>query len=394
MTLHKSVFQVDVLSVSFIFNFSFFMFHTQRKDLQRQANTTMEEKSPGITLEMIHAEANQLLGRLEWKSGSPEMHSTGLLKHNTANNWIEQARKRPKPRMLFDEFWFEGELCILYADTNLGKSILAMQIGDSISKGECIKGFRLEANKQKILYFDFEMSDKQFENRYSIDYEQHYTFDDNFGRVEIDPDSMVPDNQSFEDFLNDSVEKLVIETGARILIIDNLTYLKNETEKAGNALPLMKHLKALKSKYNLSILALAHTPKRDLSKPISPNDLQGSKALMSFTDSSFTIGESQRDKNIRYIKQMKVRQNEFIYDANNVAVFLMHKPANFLHFELIDFGSEKEHLREPSEKDREQKIADIQDLRRQGLSNVQIAKRMGVTEGTIRKLIKKDIAPT
>ena len=56
------------------------------------------------------------------------------------------------------------------------------------------------------------------------------------------------------------------------MIIDNLTYLKNETEKAKDALPLMKHLKALKRKYGLSILALAHTPKRDATKQLSRND--------------------------------------------------------------------------------------------------------------------------
>src|SRR5690606_25243133 len=116
-----------------------------------------------------------------------------------------------------------------------------------------------EAEQQPILYFDFELSDKQFENRYSVNFEQHYSFDSNFLRVEINPDSEIPDNESFENFLNHSLERSITETGSKILIIDNLTYLKNETEKAKDALPLMKHLKALKSKYGLSILALAHT---------------------------------------------------------------------------------------------------------------------------------------
>ena len=98
----------------------------------------------------------------------------GLFKVKTANKWIESAKKRPIPKMLFGKLWFENELCILFADTNLGKSILAVQIGNSISKGKQIKGFDLEANKQQILYFDFELSDKQFENRYSINYKKHY----------------------------------------------------------------------------------------------------------------------------------------------------------------------------------------------------------------------------
>ena len=73
---------------------------------------------------------------------------------------------------------------------------------------------------------------------------------------------------TFEEFLNESIEQSIILHDAKVLIIDNLTYLKTETEKAKDALPLMKELKALKNKYGLSILALAHTPKRDLSKPI------------------------------------------------------------------------------------------------------------------------------
>jgi archaellum biogenesis ATPase FlaH len=275
--------------------------------------------------------------------------SKGLFIVKTASRWIEQAKTRPIPKMLFGEFWFEGELCILFADTNLGKSILAVQIGNSISRGEQIHGFKLETEKQPILYFDFELSDKQFENRYSLNFEQHYNFDNNFLRVEINSDASVTDAKSFEDYLNHSLERSITETGAKVLIIDNLTYLKNETEKAKDALPLMKHLKALKNKYGLSILALAHTPKRDLSKPITRNDLQGSKMLINFCDSSFSIGESNTDKSLRYIKQIKQRNTEQIYDAENVCVCKIDKPHNFLLFEFVDFGTEREHLKQISE---------------------------------------------
>jgi RecA-family ATPase len=70
----------------------------------------------------------------------------------------------------------------------------------------------------------------------------------------------------FETYLNQSLEHTVSDTDTKILIIDNLSYLRSGTETAKDALPLMKHLKALKTKYNLSILVLAHTPKRDNKK--------------------------------------------------------------------------------------------------------------------------------
>ena len=333
------------------------------------------EKS-GIGVEDFITEAELLI-----KQGNEAGESKGLFLVRTANRWIEQAKARPIPQKLFGEFWFEGELCILFADTNLGKSILAVQMGNSISEGKPIQSFWLEAEKQKILYFDFELSDKQFEARYSINFEQHYTFDSNFLRAEMNPeksDYKEHGFETFEKFLYDSLERSIIETEAKILIIDNITYLKNETEKAKDALPLMKHLKALKNKYGLSILALAHTPKRDLSKPITRNDLQGSKMLINFCDSSFSIGESGTDKNIRYLKQIKARNTEIIFDTENVCVCQITKPRNFLQFEFLNFGSEQEHLRQQTESEKTELVNSVRNLleAEPGISAYEIAKRL------------------
>jgi len=347
-------------------------------------NPAFEFDKYGIGIEDIKSEAEQLL-----RQGNEAKESKGLFTVKTANRWIEQAKTRPIPQMLFNEFWFEGELCILFADTNLGKSILAVQIGNSISKGEQIRGFKLETPKQPILYFDFELGDKQFENRYSIKFEQHYNFDNNFIRVEINPDATIPEAQTFEDYLNHSLERSINETGAKVLIIDNLTYLKNETEKAKDALPLMKHLKALKNKYGLSILALAHTPKRDLSKPITRNDLQGSKMLINFCDSSFSIGESHSDKNLRYLKQIKQRNTEQIYDAENVCVCQIDKPFNFLLFEFVNFGKEWEHLKQHTEKDKENLIERINELKQQNRSLREIGAELGISHQQVKRILDK-----
>jgi RecA-family ATPase len=321
-------------------------------------------------------------------SANQASQDMGLFKVMPANDWIETAKKRPIPKMLFAEFWYQGELCILFADTNLGKSILAVQIGNSISKGEQIPGFTLETPKQPILYCDFELSDKQFENRYSVKFSQHYQFDDNFYRIEINPDASLPDGMTFEQYLNQSLEQSIIESGAKVIIIDNITYLKTETEKAKDALPLMKELKALKNKFDLSILCLAHTPKRDLTKPITRNDLQGSKMLINFCDSSFTIGESHSDKNLRYLKQIKQRNTEQIYDSENVCICQISKPSNFLGFEFITFGKEKEHLKPQTQKDKDKLKEQVLELKSQGKSLREIAKEYGVSHSTIQRILR------
>ena len=105
--------------------------------------------------------------------------------------------------------------------------------------------------------------------------------------------------------------------------------------------------------YNLSLLVLAHTPKRDLTKPLTRNYLQGSKVLMNFCDSSFAIGESSSDSSFRYIKMIKVRSTEHIYDSYNIIVCQITKPDNFLHFNFLHFDSEYKHLMAVTERDRE-----------------------------------------
>ena len=312
----------------------------------------------------------------------------GLLINKPANDWIEEARNRPIPSMLFGELWFEGELCIMYASSNVGKSILAVQIADSISKGTGIIPLQFQADPQPVLYFDFELSSKQFENRYSHQYEDHYVFSETFFRVEINHESEIPDKGDFNDAINSAIEREIRRTGAKVIIVDNITYLKNETEKSKDAIPLMKHLKKLKSKHGLSILALAHSPKRDQSRPINRNDLGGSAMLMNFCDSSFALGESNRDKSYRYIKQIKSRNCGHVYDTENVLVYEITKPDNWVHFNFMDYALEDHHLITPSAQEREDKKALVLELSKQGLSQRKIASEVGKSVGTINGWLK------
>ena len=44
----------------------------------------------------------------------------------TGNRWMELGDRQPVAKMLFGEFWYQHELCFLFANTNTGKSILAV----------------------------------------------------------------------------------------------------------------------------------------------------------------------------------------------------------------------------------------------------------------------------
>lgn len=319
---------------------------------------------------------------------SPEKNpSSGLFTVKAANQVIMDAKNRPPRRRLFGQLWYEGENCILYSDTNLGKTILAYQIADAISSGSSILGLAMDAPAQKVAYCDFELSEMQFLKRYSGDDGSIHHFSPNLLRVEINPDVVnFPSGCSFEDYLKMSLERLVVDHEVRILVIDNITYLSNETEKASFALPMMKWLKDFGRRNNLSILVLAHTPKRDPSSPITKNDLAGSRMMMNFCDGSFAIGGSTKGSQIRYIKEIKQRNEPFRYDSDNVIVCAVEKLNNFLQFRFVEYGCERDHLNENA---RDALIQRAKELQSQGKTQREIASQLGVSVGTVNNYLKK-----
>lgn len=156
----------------------------------------------------------------------------GMFTVKTANRTIKEAALRPNPDALWLTLWYEGEVCCLFSDSNLGKSIYAVQIATSI------------ADKQRVLYFDFELSDKQFQLRYSDEANNLNQFPDNLYRVEINRDSL--DSANFEEAVIGNIEQAAIKSGAKVLIIDNLTYLCIASEKGDAAGTLMFRLMTLK----------------------------------------------------------------------------------------------------------------------------------------------------
>ena len=77
------------------------------------------------------------------------------------------------------------------------------------------------------------------------------------------------------------------------------------------------------------------------------------------------------------------------FDSENVYLCQIDKPGNFLHFEFVGFGSEREHLRDLSDGDRENLIERAKDLSANGKSQREIADILGVSAMTVNRYLKK-----
>ncbi|MEQ7800531.1 AAA family ATPase [Pedobacter sp. ASV1-7] len=312
----------------------------------------------------------------------------------TAQQRLEDAKNLPEIKMLLDVFMHSGELAILFGDTGIGKSVLAVCIADALSKGESLLGLQNQCIPQKVIYYDFELSDKQFEKRYSDDCGNPYQFSENFYTDSIDFSELTSPNRKikFEHLLIDRFKKNIIDIGANIIIIDNITFLSTQTSQDGQvAMEIMKLLKQMKEDLQVTVLVLAHTPKRPPSEGIMINHLAGSKHLSNFADSVFAIGSSKNDKGFRYMKQVKPsRSGELKYDDSNVLKCELIKESDFLTFDFIEFCDEKSLLSVSQDAESEEELrSEAITLRDSGLTIRDIGLKLGISKSKIGRWLQE-----
>lgn len=329
-----------------------------------------------IQNDLINSEHNTLLSK----------GKVNILINKVTQEWITLGAQIENPKKLFGSIWHEGEVGILFSNTGKGKSVLAVQIADSISKGNIL----LDGNPidgMKTILFDFELSTKAFQMRYSSDLNKPYKFSQRFMRAEIDREKYADSTTlSHEELILASIKNTVIRDKPKVIIIDNITFLAAANEKSQEALALMKLILDLSRKNTLSILLIAHTPKRDIYRPIQLEDLAGSKSLSNFVDVCFCIGESVQGDSLRFIKQLKNRNYPIKFGSENVINSRIVKADSFLQFEFLDNGSESYHLKKT---EADTRFEDVKELSRSGMSNVEIAKKYDVSEKTVRNWKKK-----
>ena len=314
------------------------------------------------------------------------------------NDWMREASEQPVPKQLFDDLWREGELAILFEDTGKGKSALAVQIGESIARGRPFFPFGMTAKPRNVLLLDFEMSEKQIEMRYSADQEpdkpgplkKKYSFSKRFHRVVVRPEILYRNSgEPLENVLRELLQPLIVKTGASVLIIDNITHLKRTAESYRETVPLMKELQRLRRRFGLSILVIAHTRKRDAKRGIAINDLQSAGMLSKSVDNVFAIGQSRRHASERYIKHLKPRNAEALYDASHVPVFRLAKiGGNFLGLEFKEFSSEKALLLEPKESPVWPLIEEIKQMHDEKIPIRAIADKLGLSKTAAHRYLQ------
>jgi hypothetical protein len=264
---------------------------------------------------------------------------------------MKNAKKATTKSFLMGSFIKIEDVAILFSGPGNGKSILGVQMADAISKGmSLLNGILVnECGPLKVMYFDFELTLNDYKSRYLDAAGDEYAFADNdfFRRVGNDDNN----SKTFAEIAR-NMERILLHNielyHPKVVFIDNITAMSNgSTADAVVATKIMDLLIHLKKQHQLTVLVLAHTPKRyDLSKPLAQEDLAGSALIAAYADSIFAIGPSKMGSNVKYLKHLKIRTGVKIHDEHNVIQVAIEKEGAFLQLKTLEepFGRENDHL--------------------------------------------------
>ena len=151
----------------------------------------------------------------------------------------------------------------------------------------------------------------------------------------------------------------------------------------------MMKLNSLKKEFQISILVLAHTPKKGPSELLNINHLAGSKHISNFADSVFAIGKSSKDPKLKYLVQVKPsRSSELIYDSSNVLLCEIEKKDRMLTFSHRGFDREFELLSSKQEA-KEDLQKQIVELKNKGKTFREIADELKISKSQAEREFKK-----
>lgn len=259
----------------------------------------------------------------------------------TANECLAAAADG-QPLMLFGDLWLTGELSVMFAGAGSGKSLLAVQITESIASGRSIEPFEMTAPAQKVLYIDLEQGASQFRGRYTselgeapgkkrVSKPKRHCFSDNFIRPFITDVTTIKASD---------LAPIIETSGTKVLIIDSIAHLQRYSIPRETA-NVMRELRRLKNRYGLSILVLTHTARSAARRGLEATDMACGSVMVNLADNIFAIGQRRSDSSARYIKHIKPGAAALSFGSAHLPWFkIVKRDDTFPAFEFQDYGSE------------------------------------------------------
>lgn len=349
---------------------------------------------------------------------------------------------------LWGNYWQTGQLCILAGDMGTGKSTLAIRLARAVAEGQPYLGQRENESESeeithpvtpqachptgatastgsqeginpddkcrdagaKVLFIGFELGAAEMRMRYG-----EGEVPDNFFYANISADAFASGRATLGERLVASVDKMVEETEAEVVIIDQPDRMHLQPAMWNL---LMLKLNALKVSRGVSVLITLNNKPRNLSKAPTISSIYKSNLLAPHADSIVAIANHCRAQGKRYIKLLKNTAQPIDLNALPEVLEIVVKnnypdihrrdtqktttddecqgsqkakislqPPTILSVQACGTEREEKVLLPTATERRNMRMIEAEEMRRQGMSFRDIARRMELPERTVRSWV-------
>ncbi len=285
------------------------------------------------------------------KQQNPELYcSTGALQSFPVNDWLREIKPAYRPEYLFGDLWRPGEVTVLAGETGVGKSILAVQIAESIARGQMpfrepqhqiqfgpatppVPTLFPPPRRQRVLYFDLETSPALMRERYTCPspilgkLPVSYRFANFFERSGYAEDLKVPEHfrGDMARYLRHSVDLAIRYSEANVIIIDDLAALEPSAPRSNGPARWLRNFRKMAALHGYSILVLTHLKSsppclggvaalrgrggRNSQRPLSLTNLSLGRQIAELADTVIAIGKTTYGPEYRYLKVLKSKNS-------------------------------------------------------------------------------------
>ena len=248
----------------------------------------------------------------------------------------------PPKEMIIQEIIGKHKIIALSADTNVGKSIWAHQLGIAVAVGKPeIFGYPISGSK-RVLFLNFEMDEHELIERQQLLInalpKQYHELLDNFHINTFEGKrTLFQDNW-------DAIEQTIRDNDAfDLIIIDNMYACTGiDDEKNADLKPMLAKIISISDIHDSSLLIITHHKKQQQKYILSTDLIRGGSTFANAVDVIIQLAESLREPGLRLMKITKNR-GKSLHKGKSFGMKLTDE----LWFEMLKEVKESYHLTAP-----------------------------------------------
>ncbi|TZF85808.1 AAA family ATPase (plasmid) [Pedobacter sp. BS3] len=290
--------------------------------------------------------------------------------------------KNLKPlKKIFGNYILEKNTVLFPSERGVGKSLLAMQLALVVANGDTeFLGEPIELHGN-VLYVNLELGESVLARRMA-------TLTKNIESKSTTFNALALTSREGLKAIIDDIKKECEAYSPVLIIIDNLrtAFSGADNEKNKEMTSAISMINKLKDEVGAAFLIVHHT-KKGTHNQLTNSDMQsGAGALTDLVDADFFLRRSNKGRNLRILKRIKSRECE----EQDGAKLITLNPETLWFEHLEDNVDERSHvLYAPSKEDSEEINKRILEMHKQGISNAEISRQIGIDRSNVGRRLKQ-----